>query len=94
MANNVTTIIDTVQNEADREDFLYMMECFDACEEAKQNEKRLKTELKITRIKLARMHNSGVWCGAGHDAALEQIVKLTMALSQVWAKYDRMMFGE
>lgn len=77
-----------------REEYLYMMECFDACEEAKQNEKRLKTELKIARIKMARLHNSGVWDGVVHDTVHDKIVKLTMALSQVWAKYDRMMFGQ
>lgn len=77
-----------------REEYLYMMECFDACEEAKQNEKRLKTKLKTARVKLEQLHNSRVWSGADHDAALAQIVKLTTALSQVWAKHDRMMFGQ
>lgn len=71
-----------------------MMECFDACEEAKQNEKRLKTGLKTAREKLARMEDNVVWNGAEYDAALEQIVRLTMALSQVWAKYHRMIYGE
>lgn len=94
MANNVTTVIGTVQSEVECEEYLYMMDCFSACEEAKQSEKRLKMELKITRIKLARMHNSGVWDGVVHDTALEQIVELSTALSQVWAKYDRMMFGQ
>ena len=82
------------KQEIDREEHLYMMECFAACEEAKQNEKRLKMELKITRIKLARMHNSGIWSGAWHDTAMDKIVELTKALSQVWAKYDRLMYGQ
>lgn len=94
MANSTVTIIGTVQSETEREDFLYMMECFDALEEAKQNEKMLKTELKNARVKLEHLHNSRVWSGADHDAALEQIVKLTTALSQVWAKYDRMAYGQ
>lgn len=64
MANNETTIIGTAQGEVEREDYLYMMECFDACEEAKQNERMIMAGLK------------------------------TMALSEVWAKYDRLMNGQ
>lgn len=64
MANNTITIIDTAQSEAEREDYLFMMEVFDALEEAKQNERMLMAGLK------------------------------TMALSEVWAKYNRLMFGQ
>lgn len=94
MANYNVTIIDTVQCENEREDYLFVMECFDACEEAKQNERMLRAELKNAREKLERMHNSRVWSGADHEATLEQIVKLTTALSQVWARYERMIYGE
>lgn len=62
MANNVTTIIDTAQGEVEREDYLFMMECFDALEESKQNE---------------RMIMAGI---------------ITMPLSEVWAKYNRLMY--
>lgn len=64
MANNIVTIIGTVQSETDRKDFLYMMECFDACEEAKQNERMIMAGIK------------------------------TMPLSEAWAKYNRLMFGQ
>ena len=64
MANNTVTIIDTAQGEVEREDYLFMMDCFDACEGAKQNERMIMAGLK------------------------------TMALSEVWAKYDRLMFGQ
>lgn len=79
------------KQEIDREEHLFMMECFAACEEAKQNEKMLKTELKTTKAKLTRMQNSGVWRGADYDAALGKIVELTMVLSEVWTKYNRLM---
>lgn len=58
------TIIDTVQGEVEREEYLFMMDCFDACEEAKQNERMIMAGLK------------------------------TMTLSEAWAKYDRLMFGQ
>lgn len=82
------------KQEIAREEHLYMMECFAACEEAKQNEKRIKTELKTLKAKLTRMQNSGVWRGADYDAALGKVVELTMALSEVWTKYDRLMYGQ
>ena len=64
MANKTAAIIDTAQSEVDREDYLFMAECYDAIEEAKQNERMIMAGLK------------------------------TMALSQVWAKYHRMIYGE
>lgn len=82
------------KQEIEREEHLFMMECFTACEEAKQNEKMFKTELKTLKSKLTRMQNRGAWRGADYDAVQEQIVKLTMALSDVWAKYDRLMYEQ
>lgn len=94
MANETVTIIDTAQCEVEREDYLFMMDCFDACEEAKQNEKMLKMELNIARVKLSRMEDNGMCSGTDYDATMEQIVRLDLALSQVWAKYHRMIYGE
>lgn len=64
MANNTVTITDTAQSEVEREEYLFMMECFDVCEEAKQNERMIMAGLK------------------------------TIAFSEVWAKYNHLMFGQ
>lgn len=64
MANKTVTITDTEQGEVEREDYLFMAECFDVLEEAKQNESMIMAGLK------------------------------TMPLSEVWAKYNRLMFGQ
>ena len=64
MANKTVTTIDTMQGEVEREEYLFMMDCFDACEEAKQNEGMIMAGLK------------------------------TMPLSEVWAKYTSLMFGQ
>lgn len=82
------------KQETKREEHLHMLDCFTACEEAKQNEKMLKMELKTMRAKLTRMQNSGVWGGADYDNVQGEIVKLTMQLQQVWAKYDRLVYGQ
>lgn len=82
------------KQETKREEHLHMLDCFDACEEAKQNEKMLKMELKTMRAKLTRMQNSGVWGGEEYDDVQGKIVELTMQLQQVWAKYDRLMYGQ
>lgn len=82
------------KQEIAREEHLYMMECFAACEEAKQNEKMLKTELKTAKAKLTRMQNRGVWRGADYDATQSKIVELTILLSEVWTKYERLMYEQ
>lgn len=87
-------VLEEKKQEIEREEHLYMMECFVACEEAKQNEKRIKTELKTAKAKLTRMQNRGVWGGEEYDAVQEQIVELTLQLSDVWAKYDRLMYEQ
>lgn len=50
MANCTVTTIDTVQSETEREEYLFMMECFDACEEAKQNEKMVMAGIKAMTV--------------------------------------------
>lgn len=82
------------KQEIEREEHLFMMECFTACEEAKQNEKMLKTELKILKAKRTRLQNRGVWGGEEYDSTQGKIVELTILLSEVWAKYDRLMYGQ
>lgn len=94
MANNTVTIIANAQSEVEREDYLFMTECFDVLEEAKQNEKMLKTELKNARVKRSLLEDNGVCNGADYDAAQGKILELITLLSQVWAKYDRMMYGQ
>lgn len=94
MANKTAAIIDTAQSEVDREDYLFMAECYDALEEAKQNERMLKMELKNARVKLAVLRDNGARCDDDYDAAQELIVRLDLSLSQVWAKYDRLMYGQ